>query len=303
MHSQANAATDRIMKSMTGFGRGRQMVGEVEIVTEIRSVNHRFLDVSVRSPKLYSAFEPEIRKIVAGYIQRGKLDVVVTRTGGTAGLTEVTIDLSLAEAYRNSLRQLKERVGISGEITLSDMLTLRELVVVREKEEAIDLEGASLEASLREALTALDSMRTSEGAALWQDIEPRLNSVRITADQIAPLVGEVTKAVKLRLDKRVQELTGGMKLDEERMLQEVALMAERSDVTEELIRIRSHVDQFLAFGKSGSPAGRKLDFLLQELHREVNTLGSKSASTEIATHVVNMKADLEKIREQIQNIE
>lgn len=303
MHSQANAATNRFMKSMTGFGRGRQLVGEVEIVTEIRSVNHRFLDISIRLPKSYSAFEPEIRKIVAGDIQRGKLDVVVTRTGGAAGLTEVTIDLALADSYRNSLRQLMERLGISGEITLSDMLTLRELIVVREKEEAIDLERSSLEASVRDAVASLDSMRTSEGAALWEDIEPRLNAVRSTADQIAPLVGEVTKAVKLRLEKRVQELTGGMKLDEERLLQEVALMAERSDVTEEIIRVSSHVDQFLTFGRSGSPVGRKLDFLLQELHREVNTLGSKSASTEIATHVVNMKADLEKIREQIQNIE
>lgn len=303
MDSQASTAANRHLKSMTGFGRGRQLVGEVEIVTEIRSVNHRFLDISVRLPKSYSAFEPEIRKIVAGSIQRGKLDVVVTRTGGAAGVTEVTIDLPLAESYRNSLRQLMERVGISAEITLSDMLTLRELIVVREREEGIDLERASLEASLREALAALDSMRTSEGAALWQDIEPRLTSVRTTAEQIAPLADEVTKAVKLRLEKRVQELTGGIKLDEERLLQEVALMAERSDVTEELTRVRSHVDQFLAFGESGSPVGRKLDFLLQELHREINTLGSKSASTEIATHVVNMKADLEKIREQIQNIE
>ncbi len=241
--------------------------------------------------------------MVAGGIQRGKLDVQVTRSGGTGGLAEVTTDLALAESYRNCLLRLKERLGITGEISLSDMLTLRELIVVREKEEAIDLERSALEASVYEALTALDSMRTLEGAALWHDIEPRLVSVATTADLIAPLTTEVTRAVKLRLDKRVQELTGGMKLDQERLLQEVALMAERSDVTEELIRVRSHIDQFLAFGKEGSPMGRKLDFLLQELHREVNTLGSKSASTEIATHVVNMKADLEKIREQIQNIE
>ncbi len=303
MQPQTAAAATGLIKSMTGFGRGRQLLGEVEIVTEIRSVNHRFLDISVRLPKSYSVFEPEIRKMVASSIQRGKLDVQVTRSGGTGALTEATTDLTLAESYRDCLLRLKEHLGLPGEISLSDMLTLRELVVLREKEEAVDVERSVLEACVYEALTALDSMRTLEGAALWQDIEPRLVRVRSTADQVAPLADEVTRAVKLRLDKRVQELTGGVKLDQERLLQEVALMAERSDVTEEIIRVRSHVDQFLAFGKEGSPVGRKLDFLLQELHREVNTLGSKSASTEIATHVVNMKADLEKIREQIQNIE
>jgi uncharacterized protein (TIGR00255 family) len=153
------------------------------------------------------------------------------------------------------------------------------------------------------ALAGLEEMRKNEGTALWQDIEQRLVSIRDAVELIAPLAGQVSSAVKERLEKRVHELTGGLELDENRLLQEVALMADRSDVTEELTRLKSHVDQFIAFGQEGSPLGRKLDFLLQELNREVNTLGSKSASTEIATHVVRVKAELEKIREQTQNIE
>ena len=146
-------------------------------------------------------------------------------------------------------------------------------------------------------------MRRTEGAALWRDIESLLDRVRTTAGQISPLVHQVTAAAKLRLEKRVQELTGGLELDPERLLQEVALLADRSDVTEEITRLESHVDQFLSFGRQGSPLGRKLDFLLQELHREVNTVGAKSASTDIASLVVSIKADVERIREQTQNIE
>jgi uncharacterized protein (TIGR00255 family) len=146
-------------------------------------------------------------------------------------------------------------------------------------------------------------MRVAEGAAMWRDIADRLSQVGELAGRIAPLVDQVTAAVKERLEKRVAELTGGMELDRDRLTQEVALMADRADVTEELTRLASHVKQFLAFGEQGSPLGRKLDFLLQELHREINTIGSKSASTEIATYVVRMKAELEKIREQTQNLE
>jgi uncharacterized protein (TIGR00255 family) len=303
MHVDGTGATNGPVRSMTGFGRGRDAAGEVEIVTEVRSVNHRFLDVSVRSPRMYAAFEPEIRRIVSQSVDRGKFDVTINRSGGRAGLMDVMIDHSLAEGYYKCLLQLKEKLGLSGDISLSDMLTLKEIVVPLEKEEGIEQEWPVVESSLRQALTALDQMRKAEGSALWRDIETRLISIRDMAGHIAPLVSQVTAAAKEKLEKRVQELTGGMELDQDRMLQEVAIMADRSDVTEELTRLESHVDQFLSFGAQGSPLGRKLDFLLQEFHREVNTLGSKSASTDIASYVVSIKAELEKIREQTQNIE
>jgi len=288
---------------MTGFGYGRKVLGEVEIKTEIRSVNHRFLDMSVRMPRTYSLFEPEVRKIVSNSVQRGKLDIVVTRTGGTGSLVDVVLDRALASAYFNCLSQLKEHFRLAGDITLSDMLRLSDIIVPQERQEAIQVEWQALGESLYQALAALDSMKRTEGAALWHDIKPRLLTINATADDIGPLVNQVTVAVKERLEKRVLDLTGGLELDRERLLQEVALLADRADVTEELTRLKSHVQQFLSLGKEGSPVGRKMDFLLQELHREINTVGSKSASTEIAHRVVIMKTELEKIREQIQNIE
>ena len=292
-----------MIKSMTGFGYGRTVLGEVEIKTEIRGVNHRFLDISVKMPRTYSMFEPEIRKTISARAQRGKLDVVVSRIGGTGSLVEVMVDHGLALAYYNCLSELKSRFSLAGEITLAEMSHQSDIIVPREKQEAVQIEWHALEESLGLALDTLDSMRRAEGAALWHDIELRLNTISATAEEILPLVDQVTVAAKERLEKRVHELTGGLELDRDRLLQEVALLAERSDVTEELTRLKSHVEQFLSLAAQEAPVGRRMDFLLQELHREINTIGSKSASTAIAHRVVAMKAELEKVREQIQNIE
>ncbi len=303
MQVETNGLVVTPIKSMTGFGRGRAMSGEVEVVTEVRTVNHRFLDISVRSPKQYASFEPEIRRVVANVVKRGKADVTITRTGGKGNLVDITLDVGLASSYFSCLRQLQEEFGLEGPVTVSDMLTLKDIVIPVEREDHIEGEWSLVESSLEMAVKALDDMRQAEGAALWRDIEALLQGVRKTVARIHPLAQQVTASAKQRLEKRVHELTGGMELDPDRLLQEVALIADRSDVTEEITRLESHVDQFLAFGRQGSPLGRKLDFLLQELHREVNTVGAKSASTDIASHVVNIKADVERIREQTQNLE
>ncbi|MDQ7782926.1 MAG: YicC/YloC family endoribonuclease [Desulfomonilaceae bacterium] len=291
------------VKSMTGFGRGRHSAGDVEVTSEIRSVNHRFLDISLRIPKMYAGFEPRVRRLISEKIHRGKVDVLVTRVGGKSGLMDVTLDTGLATSYYACLSRMRESLGLEGTITVSDMLTLKEIVIPVEKEDAVEEEWPIIETSLNNALDAIDRMRSAEGAALWRNIEEMLAVIRQTAGEIAPLVGQVTVAAKERLERRVRDLTGGTGLDEDRLLQEVALIADRSDITEELIRLESHIGQFLSFGEQGSPLGRKLDFLLQELNREVNTVGSKSASTDIAGKVVTIKAELEKIREQTQNIE
>jgi len=288
---------------MTGFGRGSHATSEVEVVTEVKTVNHRFLDISVRMPRMYGPLEPHVRKVVSERIGRGKIDVTITRVGGRAGVVEVVLDHGLAASFHRCLLELKENYGLKGDITVADMLTMKEIVVPLEKDQIIEQEWPTVEASLNAALGALDEMRKVEGAALWNDIEKRLESIRNVSQLIAPLADQVPEAAKERLTKRIHELTGGLELDQERLLQEVALIADRADVTEELIRLQSHVDQFLACGREGSPLGRKLDFLLQELHREVNTVGSKSASTDIATHVVGLKTEVEKIREQTQNLE
>lgn len=303
MQIEGKGSVEAPIKSMTGFGRGRTMEGNVEVVAEVRTVNHRFLDISVRLPRLYSCFEPEIRREVSEVVKRGKADVTVSRTGSKGSLMDVAVDRALAQSYHRCLLELKEELGLAGSITISDMLDLKDIVVPVEKEESVESEWPLVKTSLRAAVSALDEMRRTEGAALWRDIDSLLHSVRETADRISPLVYQVTAATKQRLEKRVQELAGGIELDRERLLQEVALLADRCDVTEEITRLKSHVDQFLSFGRQGSPLGRKLDFLLQELHREVNTVGAKSASTDIASLVVNIKADVERIREQTQNIE
>jgi len=291
------------INSMTGFGRALEVSGEVEIATEIRSVNHRYLDISVRLPKVYSSFEPEVRRIVSGAVERGRVEVSVSRSGGGAALMDVALDLELARSYHECLLELRTQFGLADDVTVSDMLTLAEIIVPVQKTDEIDKELVLAERSVRSALAALGTMRQTEGKAMWADIEHRLGSIGRIADQIAPLVDQVTVAANERLKKRVTDLTGGMQLDDDRLLMETALIAERSDITEEITRIRSHLEQFLSFGNDGSPIGRKLDFLLQELLRETNTIASKSSSTDIATYVVNMKAEVEKIREQTQNIE
>lgn len=303
MQNNESGAGSRSVKSMTGFGRGRFIASGLEITTEIRAVNHRFLDIFLRVPKTYTLFEPEIRKIVSNSISRGKIDVTVTRVGSKGNLLQMVLDENLSNEYYRCLLELRTKFGLSGDVTLSDMLTAKDMIVPVEKEEAVELERPMLEHSLREALEGLDKMRCAEGTALWRDIEQRLESMLITVAAIEPIQNQVPAAAKEKLMKRVQELTGGLELDPDRLLQEVALIVDRSDVSEELTRLRSHIAQFMSCGKTGSPLGRKLDFLVQELNRETNTIGSKSSSTDISSYVVSMKVELEKIREQIQNIE
>lgn len=295
--------SEKSIKSMTGFGRGNYSEGSIEVVTEIRAVNHRFLDMFIKLPKIYSCFEPQIRKIVSDKISRGKFEVTVTRTGAKGPLTELSVDNDLAGRYYQCLIELKNSYNLAGEITISDMLTLKEIISAVDNVEGLELEWGAIEKSLRCALASLDEMRKAEGAALWKDIETRLISIRTTVDLITPMVEQVSSEARVKLEKKVREMTGGLEINDDRMLQELALIAERSDVSEELTRLKSHVEQFLAFGKNGSPLGRKLDFLLQELHREINTLGAKSASTDISSQVVHIKTEVEKIREQTQNIE
>lgn len=291
------------IRSMTGFGRARAARDDLEVIVEIRSVNHRYLDIYTRMSKAYAIFEPHLKKIVADRVGRGKIDLNVTRTGTVSTVADVAIDQRLAQRYYESLVELKTRHGIEADITISDILTLREIVVTTENEEQIEKELPLVEQCLHDALDSLNTMRTAEGAATWRDMVERLSTVRSVAALVAPLKEQVVANARERLQKRIAELTGGMDLNEDRLLQEVAIISDRADITEELTRLESHINQFLQFGETGSPIGRKMDFLLQEINRELNTIGSKSGSAEIGSHVVTMKAEVEKIREQAQNME
>ncbi len=303
MQTNGAESVNGYVKSMTGFGRASGSLGDVEVVAEVRAVNHRFLDVFVRVPKSYNSFEPQIRKIISETSNRGKFEILILRSGGRSGLSDVTLDYELAEKFHRLLLEMKDKLSLEGPITVSDMLSLKEIVVPVDRIDSFDQEWPTVEKCLRDAMASLEEMRRTEGATLWRDIEFRLFNIMSSIDSISPLVDQIGAEAKARLERRVKEIAGSIEVDDDRMMQELAMMAERSDITEELTRLKSHVDQFLRFGQEGSPLGRKLDFLLQELHREVNTLGSKSASTDISSHVVNMKAEVEKIREQTQNIE
>jgi uncharacterized protein (TIGR00255 family) len=291
-----------MIRSMTGFGAGRASAGGEELDVEIRSVNHKYCEVKVRLPRELAALEVDAAKAVRERLARGGIDVTVRRGGG-AGAVAPRVDLPLAEAYARAFSELGARLALPGAVTLADVVGAEG--VLRLDERALDLEAAreALRAALAAALDALVAMRAREGEALARDVGGRLDEVEALVGRAAALVPQSVEHHRVRLAERVQELTRGIALDPARLAQEVALFADRTDVTEEVTRLRSHLAQARALLAGGEPAGRKLDFLVQEMHREVNTIGSKSQSAEIAAIVVSAKAEIERMREQVQNVE
>jgi len=291
-----------MIRSMTGFGAGHGAAASEALDLEVRSVNHKFCEVKVRLPRELGALEPETVKLVKERLARGGIDVSVRRVG-QAGVLAPRVDVALAEAYARAFEELRARLGLPGAVTLADVAGADG--VLRLDEPALDLEAArgALRSALGVALDALVAMRAREGEALARDLAGRLDGVEALVARAAALVPETVEHHRARLAERVQELTRGIALDPARLAQEVALFADRTDVTEEVTRLRSHLAQARALLASGEPAGRKLDFLVQEMHREVNTIGSKSQSAEIAAIVVTAKAEVERMREQVQNVE
>ncbi|HET8542634.1 MAG TPA: YicC/YloC family endoribonuclease [Anaeromyxobacter sp.] len=291
-----------MIRSMTGFGSGRGGAAGEELDVEIRSVNHKYCEVKVRLPRELSALEADATKAVRERLARGGVDVAVRRSGA-AGAVAPRVDVPLAEAYARAFADVKARLGLDGGVTVADVVGAEG--VVRLEERALDLEAAreALRTALAGALDALLAMRTREGEALARDLAARLDAVEGLVARAAALVPQTVEHHRARLAERVQELTRGIGVDPARLAQEVALFADRTDVTEEVTRLRSHLAQARALLAGAEPAGRKLDFLVQEMHREVNTIGSKSQSAEIAGIVVSAKAEIERMREQVQNVE
>jgi uncharacterized protein (TIGR00255 family) len=291
-----------MIRSMTGFGAGRGSAAGEELDVEIRSVNHKFCEVKVRLPRELAALEVDATKSVRERLARGGVDVSVRRAGSAAAVAP-RVDAALAEAYARAFAEIQSRLALPGHITVADVVSADG--VIRLDERPLDLDAArqALRVGLGAALDALVAMRAREGAALAQDVAGRLDTVQALVDQAAALVPRSVEHHRARLSERIEELTRGMALDPARLAQEVALFADRTDVTEEVTRLRSHLAQARALLAGAEPAGRKLDFLVQEMHREVNTIGSKSQSAEIAAIVVAAKAEIERMREQVQNVE
>ena len=291
-----------MIRSMTGFGSGRGAASGEEIAVEVRSVNHKFCEVKVRLPRELSALELEITRVVKDRLARGGIEVTVRRAG-PGGSMAPRVDAALAEAYARAYAEVAARLGLHGQVALSDIVAAEGVIRLDDREADLDAGRAATEKALMQALEALGAMRQREGEALRRDLESRLATVEGLVVRVETLAPQAVEHHRARLAERVLELTRGIPLDPGRLAQEIALLAERTDVAEEVTRLRSHVGQARQLLASGEPAGRKLDFLVQEMHREANTIGSKSQHAEISTVVVALKAEIERMREQVQNVE
>ena len=272
-------------------------------LVEIRSVNHRFREIVVRLPRDLTPLEDRVRTRVHDRILRGRIEVAIMRENQGKRARTVKTDLDLATAYINALNDLKRALLISGPVDLSAVLSFPDLVKIEEEKEDLEASWPAIAESLDLALDRLVAMRGTEGARLASDMQERAARLSRQVDEIEVRVPRVVEDYHARLSRRVAELAGGVPVDPGRLAAEVALFADRSDVTEEVTRFRSHLAQFQATLAANGAVGRTLEFIVQELGREVNTIGSKANDLEITQRVIAMKSDLESLREQIQNVE
>ena len=291
-----------MIRSMTGFGAGKGGAAGEVVEAEVRSVNHKFCEVKARLSREMASLETELVRQVKDRLARGGIEFSLRRTSARGALSP-RVDTELAAEYARAVEEVRARRGLTGQVSLSEVLAADGVVTLEER--AVDLESARAagSAALALALDALVAMREREGTALARDLEMRLAVVEGIAARLAELSPRSVEDYRARLHERVAELSRGLAPDPARLATEVALFADRTDVTEELTRLASHVGQMRGLLASGEPAGRKMDFLVQEMHREANTVGSKSQSAEAAAAVVSLKAEIERMREQVQNVE
>lgn len=290
-----------MLRSMTGFGAARDEGSDRIVSVEVRSVNHRYLDVRAHLPGELSRLAAPIEAAVKKRLSRGRIDVAVQlgRAGGGEGA--LTVDVEKAKALRDAYRQIAEALSLKDEVSLEAIAAAPGVVIARDI--IADVEFADLEHALAGALDRLGEMREAEGRALEMELREHLDRIAGLVERIETLVPMTTTERREKLERRLQDLVGDAEIDPMRLAQEVAILADRSDVTEELQRLASHCSQFEEMLAGRDPIGRRLDFLIQEMNREANTIGSKCSHTEIAYVVVDIKAELERMREQIQNVE
>ena len=292
-----------MIKSMTGYGTARGFSGSLEISIEIKSVNSRYLECSIRIPRIYISMEDALKSIVGKYLSRGKIDVFVAIDSSKAKDVDITVNSHLAEAYISTLRKLANDYGLSDKFSVIEIARFPD-VLQAEKIEADHVQLASdLCALLEEALDSFNEMRQNEGAMLYRDIKSRLGEIeRLTmeAEKLSPISVE---EYKNRLEGKLRDFLQSSDVDERRLLTEVAIFADRVAINEEIVRLKSHIEQLHNLLEVDEPVGRKIDFLLQEFNREANTIGSKGNDAQMAKVTVDLKAEIEKVREQAQNIE
>ncbi len=290
-------------RSMTGFGRGELVTSSGNWVAEVRSVNHRFLDLRITLPRPYVGLEDRVRKIVATYIDRGRVEVNIQQTDSSKSGPVLQVNSELASQYYSCLNQVRDELKIDGSITLADMLNMRDIIRQQEQSPDLDEDWKDIEAVTISAFVACNAMREQEGESLKHELTARLVNFTASVDAVRVKVPEILEQRQAELKTRISKLLAGMDIDQARFTQETAILADKSDVTEELVRLQSHISQFHAFMESEEAVGRRLDFLLQEFLREVNTLASKINNSNVAHLTVEMKNEVEKLREQVQNLE
>lgn len=294
-----------MIKSMTGFGRSEYSDGKRSVTAEVRSVNHRYCDVSVKMPRRYSFAEEKIKSAVKSILSRGKIDVSITVVNLTEDDVTVKLNTSVAGQYKESLQELKDQFDLEGDISLQLIAGLPDVMKTVPEVEDEDALTEALKIPVTEAVKKLDEMRAVEGEKLKEDLLRRGETIKEYTGKIKERAPEVVKEHKEKMEERINQLLDkNIEIPEEKLAVEVAVFADKCDITEELVRLDSHMDQMKKILDEGKKAvGKRLDFLVQEMNREANTIGSKANDLEITNYMLSIKSEVEKIREQVQNIE
>ena len=292
-----------MIKSMTGYGRAVETVNGREFTVELRSVNNRYLDCSVRLPRILSFAEDAVKQAVKASISRGKVDVFITVRSEAGDEVQVTLNKSVLQSYLAAMHQMVDEFGVKDDISVSAVSRLPEVFVIEKPQVDEEQLMADLMGVVAKALEGYDAMRKAEGEALDRDLRSRGETILNLVSQVEDGNGKTVSDYRIRLENKIREVLANTAIDESRILTEAAIFADKVAVDEETVRLRSHLAQMNTMLDAGGAMGRKLDFLLQEMNREANTIGSKCTDVNLARVVVDIKAELEKIREQTQNIE
>jgi len=292
-----------MIKSMTGYGKGQVSGNDAHYSIEIKTVNHRYADITVKVPRTLMFLERDLKKWTGERLTRGKIDVFVNRESTEQAVVTPVANDALAAEYVQLFRTMSERYHLSDDISLSLLVGQKDVVTLQEANLDEELVRETLHQTLEKAIAAVETMRLKEGAALQEDIQERLKDMESLLQVIEERAPLVVEEWQQKLQQRLERLQGDVEPDPQRVAQEIAIFADRCDISEEVVRFKSHLVQFRQLFENEDAVGRQMDFLIQELNRETNTMGSKSNDAELTRQVVAIKAELEKIREQVQNIE
>ena len=293
-----------MIRSMTSFGRSSSEEGQRRVFTvEMKSVNSRYLDVNIRMPKTLISLEEEIRKMISNSLNRGKVDVFINLKNYNDGSGIPKVDINLAQGYLECLKEIEAKLGVKNDISVMQIARFPEVITVVEEEDKIDEVWQELKPLINDSLDMMIRMREVEGDKLKEDILSKISIIEELVSKVEEFADTIPKNFKIKLEERVKELLGNVDIDESRIAMEVCMLADKATVDEEIIRLRSHINQVRETLNLKEPVGRKLDFIVQEMNRETNTIGSKSSDIKMTNIVIDIKNILEKIREQVQNIE